>query len=84
MLICNARTLQHSMTFQLLGTNNQGCQNQDFASGQKRGAKSTIVKSQPNLKLLNYFCRIDIRNCKTAIKIDGYCLLWDFTMNLSR
>jgi len=28
----------------------QGCQNRDFALGQKRRAKSTIVKSQPKSK----------------------------------
>jgi len=46
----------------------QGCQNRDFASDRKGRVKSKIVKSQP----LNYFCGIDIRNCKIAIKIDEF------------
>jgi hypothetical protein len=53
--------------------------------------KMTIVKSQPKLKdfIQLYFCRIDIRNCKIAIKIERFyqkkklniCYKWYIVIN---
>jgi len=46
---CDARDVLMSSSFLVDsdGFRDQGCQNRDFAAGQKRRAKSTMVKSQP-------------------------------------